>query len=86
MPDTDGISWPALVALMALGDGPEPSLSGIVHVREVNPDQEHVDAELPGVGPVRISEEQHRVFKRGRLVRRERLDGRPMAIFGEDTK
>lgn len=30
MPDTDGISWPALVALMALGDGPEPSLSTLV--------------------------------------------------------
>ncbi len=86
MPDADSISWPALVALMALGDGPEPSLSGIVHVREVEPDQDQVDAELAGAPPVRITDEQHRVFKRGSLVRRERLDGRPMAIFGEDTK
>ena len=27
------------------------SLSGIVHVREVEPDQDHADAELHGVGP-----------------------------------
>jgi hypothetical protein len=84
--DAESISFPGLVALMALGDGPEPSLSGVVHVREVNPDQDHVDAELAGVGQVKITEEQHRVFKRGRLVRRERLDGRPLAIFGADTK
>jgi hypothetical protein len=71
---------------MAFGDGPEPPLSGIVHVREVEPDQDHADAELAGVGPVRITDDQHRVAKRGPLVRRERLDGRPMAIFGEDTK
>jgi hypothetical protein len=86
VPDADSISWPALVALMALGNGPEPSLSGIVHVREVEPDEDHADAEVAGVGPVRITDDQHQVAKRGRLVRRQRLDGRPMAIFGEDTK
>jgi hypothetical protein len=86
VPDADSISWPALVALMALGDGPEPSLSGIVHVREVEPDDDSADAVLAGVGPVRITEDRHRVFKREDLVRRESLDGRPMAIFGDDVK
>jgi hypothetical protein len=84
--EADTISWPMLVALMALGDGPEPSLSGIVHVRDVQPDEDGADAVLPGVGSVRITEDHHRVAKRGKLVRREHLDGRPMAIFGDDVK
>jgi hypothetical protein len=84
--DADSISWPALVVLMALGDGSEPSLSGVVHVRDVQPDETQTDVVLPGVGPVRIADDRHRVAKRGNLIRRERLDGRPMAIFGRDTK
>jgi hypothetical protein len=75
-----------LVALMALGDGPEPSLSGVIRVRDVQPDVDSTDAVLPGVGSVRITENRHRVAKRGKLVRRERLDGRPIAIFGDDVK
>ena len=75
-----------VVVLMAFGDGPDPSLSGIVHVREVEPDESSTDGVLPGVGPVRITDDRHRVAKRGALVRRERLDGQPMAIFGQDTK
>jgi hypothetical protein len=86
VPDADSISWPALVALMALGNGPEPSLSGIVHVRAVEPDEDTADAVLPGVGAVRITDDRHRVVKRGNLIRRDRLDGRPMAIFGDVTK
>jgi hypothetical protein len=84
--DAESISWPALVALMALGNRPYPSLSGVVHVREVEPDDAQTDVVLPGVGPVRIKDDRHRVAKRGNLVRREHLDGRPMAIFGHDTK
>ena len=80
------MSWPALVVLMALGNGSDPSLSGVVHVRDVQPDDTQTDVVLPGVGPVRIEEGRHRVAKRGNLVRREHLDGRPMAIFGHDTK
>jgi hypothetical protein len=82
----ESISWPELVLLMALGDGPEPSVSGVVHVREVHPDDSETDVVLPGVGPVRIEENRHRVAKRGNLVRREHLDGRPIAILGHDTK
>jgi hypothetical protein len=86
MADAESISWPALVVLMALGNGPDPSVSGVVHVREVEPDEAQTDVVLPGVGPVRIDENLHRVAKRGNLLRREHLDGRPMAIFGHDTK
>lgn len=86
MPDADTISWPELVVLMALGNGSDPSVSGVVHVRDVQPDDTETDVVLPGVGPVRIEEGRHRVAKRGNLVRREHLDGRPMAIFGHDTK
>ena len=86
MTEAESISWPALVVLMALGDGPEPSLAGVVHVRTVEPDETQTDVVLPGVGPVRIVDDRHRVAKRGNLIRRERLDGRPMAIFGRDTK
>jgi hypothetical protein len=75
-----------LVVLMALGNGPELSLSGVVHVRVVEPDEDSTDAVLPGVGAVRITDDRHRVTKRGKLMRRERLDGQPMAIFGDDTK
>ncbi len=46
----------------------------------------HHDAVLPVVGPVSVAEGSHRVAKRGDLVRRERLDGRPMAIFGQRRK
>lgn len=71
---------------MAFGNGPDPSLSGVVHVREVEPDESSTDGVVPGVGPVRITDDRHRVAKRGALVRRERLDGQPIAIFGQDTK
>jgi hypothetical protein len=88
---TEHISWPALVALMALGNGTEQTLSGIVRVREVRElgtdiDDVAPDADLPGVGPVTVTEGSHRVAKRGDLVRRERLDGRPLAIFGQRRK
>jgi hypothetical protein len=84
--EADSISWPALVVLMALGDGPEPSISGVVHVREVEPDDAQTEVVLPDVGPVRIKENRHRVAKRGSLMRREHDDGRPMAIYGHETK
>jgi hypothetical protein len=84
--DAAAISWPELVVLMALGNGSDPSLSGVVHVRDVEPDDAQTDVVSPGVGPVRIEEDRHRVAKRGNLLRREHLDGRPMAIFGHDTK
>jgi hypothetical protein len=64
----------------------DPSIAGIVHVRDVQPDDTQTDVVLPGVGRVRIEENRHRVAVRGDLVRREHLDGRPMAIFGHDTK
>ncbi|HTC68293.1 MAG TPA: hypothetical protein VK662_01895, partial [Acidothermaceae bacterium] len=86
MTAAEGMSWPTLVVLMAFGNGPEPSLSGVVHVRAVEPDDTQPDAEVPGVGLFRVNEDRHRVVKRGDLIRRERLDGRPMAIFGGDTK
>jgi hypothetical protein len=84
--EAESISWPALVVLMALGNGSDPSLSGVVHVRAVDPDDSQSDVVLPGVGPVRVNENQHRVAKRGNLLRREHLDGRPMAILGHDMK
>lgn len=72
---------------MALGKGPEQAVSGTVHVREVHEtDDAAPDEVLPVVGPVSITEGSHRVAKRGDLVRRERLDGRPLAIFGRDRK
>jgi hypothetical protein len=71
---------------MAFGDGPDPSLSGVVHVRQVEPDDAQTEVVLPGVEPVSVKENRHRLAKRGNLVRREHLDGRPMAIFGHDTK
>lgn len=70
---SEQISWPELVTLMAFGNGPEPSVSGTVHLRAVH------EADAP-------SSESHRVVKHGELVRRERLDGRPLAIFGRDRK
>ncbi|MGH8891384.1 MAG: hypothetical protein ACRDV3_16685, partial [Acidothermaceae bacterium] len=48
-------------------------------------DEDGSRAHIPGVGPVTISESSHRVMKRGELVRRESLDGRPRAIVGETT-
>lgn len=81
------ITWPQLVALIALGNGAEPSLRGIAHARDVRPveDDEPADLEIPGHGRYRTHEGSVRVFKRGDLVRRERLDGRPLAIQGADT-
>lgn len=81
------ISWPQLVALMALGNGPEPSLRGVVRSRDVNAveDDEPADLEIPGHGRYRLSEGRVRVFKRGSLVRRERMDGRPFTIEGIDA-
>ena len=86
MPETE-ITWPQLVALMALGNGPEPSLRGIARSRDVTPvdDDEPADLEIPGHGRFRFNEGRVRVFKRGNLVRRERLDGRPFAIQGPDS-
>jgi len=81
------ITWPQLVALMALGDGSEPSLRGVARSRDARPveDDEPADLEIPGHGRYRLSEGRARVFKRGNLVRRERMDGRPIAIQGVDS-
>lgn len=86
MPETE-ITWPQLVALMALGNGSEPSLRGTVRSRDVRPveDDEPADLEIPGHGRYQLGEGRVRVFKRGNLVRRERPDGRPLAIQGADT-
>ncbi len=82
------ISWPELIVLMAMGNGPERSISGTVRVRHVQEvaDNDTADADLPGIGAVRISDSSHRVAKRGKLIRRDSLDGRPMAIFGPETR
>jgi hypothetical protein len=64
------ISWPELVVLMAMGSGVDPSLRGIVRV--VEPEAEHPDG-------------SYRLYRRGRLFRRERPDGQPFAIGGADT-
>lgn len=94
MDRASSISWPELVVLMSLGSPSELSMSGIVHVREVRehsgePDDDRPDgasyADVPGVGRVRVSESTHRVMRRGELIRRESLDGRPRAIVGETT-
>jgi hypothetical protein len=81
------ITWPQLVVLMALGDGPEPSLRGTVRSRDVRPadDDEPADLEIPGQGRFQLREGSVRVLKRGILVRRERPDGRPFVIQGADT-
>ena len=72
---------------MALGNGPEPSLRGLARSRDVSPveDDEPADLEIPGQGRFRLSDGRVRVFKRGNLVRRERMDGRPFAIQGADS-
>jgi len=81
------ITWPQLVVLMALGDGDDPSLRGVARTRSATPveDDEPADLEIPGHGRYRLTEGRTRVFKRGELVRRERVDGRPLAIQGADT-
>ena len=81
------ITWPQLVALMALGNGAEPSLRGIARSRDVGPveDDEPADLEIPGHGRFRLNEGRARVFKQGNLVRRERMDGRPFAIQGVES-
>lgn len=81
------ISWPQLVVLMALGDGTEPSLRGVARSRDARPadDDEPADVEIPGHGRYRIYEGRARVFMRGDLVRRERMDGHPFAIQGVDS-
>lgn len=83
-------SWTELVVLMVVGTGPDESMSGVVHVRDVrelsDPTDEEPDADLPGIGPVAIRDSRHRVYKHGELERREKLDGKPFAIFGADTR
>lgn len=81
------ITWPQLVALMALGNGTERPMRGVVRSRDVRPveDDEPADLEIAGHGRYQLVEGRVRVFKRGDLVRRERPDGRPLAIQGVDT-
>lgn len=78
--------WTQLVVLMALGNGPDPTMRGIVVHTEPSPcdEGEPADFEVDGE-PYRLRSEQLRVFKRGSLARRERLDGTPISIHGADT-
>jgi hypothetical protein len=85
MPST-GPDWPHLVVLMALGNGPDPQLRGVVRVAEslLADEGEPSDFEIEGA-PYRVEEDRVRVFKSGALVRRETLDGRPISVHGRDT-
>jgi hypothetical protein len=86
MPDQE-ISFAQLVALMAVGEGRDRSMRGVVRHREAEPvdDDEPADLEVPGDGRYRHQEEHIRVLMRGELARREQLDGRLLAIQGPET-
>lgn len=85
------ISWSELVALMAVGTGADPSLRGVVRVREPEEvEDEYVDAtsttvDIPHHGRYVLRDESCRVFMRGELARRERPDGSPLGIVGDST-
>src|SRR3954471_4854532 len=69
---------------MALGDGPDPSMRGIVRTVEATyvEENEPADLEIPGQGRYQTRDGRVRIYKRGNLVRREHLDGRLLAIEG----
>ncbi|MFL5952755.1 MAG: hypothetical protein ACJ76I_01420 [Gaiellaceae bacterium] len=78
--------WPHLVVLMALGNGPDPTIRGIVEATEPisADDGEPADFHVDG-RPYRVVSDRFRVYKRGQLVRRERADGSLISIHGVDT-
>ncbi|MDX6225405.1 MAG: hypothetical protein QOE64_1781 [Frankiales bacterium] len=86
MPDQE-ISFAQLVALMAVGEGRDRSMRGVVRHREAEPahDDEPANLEIPGDVRYRHQEEHIRVLMRGELARREQLDGRLLAIQGPET-
>jgi hypothetical protein len=84
------IAWHELVGLMAVGDGRDHSMVGVVHTRdviEVSDEVEGPDMEkVAGLGRVQVVERRQRVWKRGRLLRLETIDGRPRMIVGTETR
>lgn len=77
--------WAHLVVLMAVGNGPDPTMRGVVEQTEPVPCDDGEPAEFHVQGePYRIRSERLRVYRRGGLARRERLDGTPINIHGED--
>lgn len=75
------LRWPHLVVLMALGDGPEPTLRGTVHAHALKPVTASLPPngpveDVPGLGPCWVTESTYRVLKKGTRLRREHLDGR----------
>jgi hypothetical protein len=94
--DTHQVVWPAsiawheLVGLMAVGDGRDHSMVGVVRTRdviEVGDDVEGPEVEtLAGLGRVRVVERRQRVWKRGHLMRLEKIDGQPRMIVGAETR
>ena len=72
--------WPHLVVLMALGDGPEPAVRGLVHARTLTPVSSQLRPtgpvqDVPGLGPCWVAESTYRLLKKGPRLRREHLDG-----------
>ena len=78
--------WSQLVVLMALGEGPEPTLVGVVSCRwsePLNTVSLPATGELEdvnGAGQMSPYEATYRVVKHGDRIRRERLDGAVTSI------
>ncbi|MGH1565391.1 hypothetical protein [Mumia sp. DW29H23] len=69
------IPWYALFGLMTVGRGPLPTLRGVVRVVSYDPEDDEEPVETVT-----------RVWVSGELVRRETLEGRLIAIDGEDDQ
>jgi hypothetical protein len=80
MSGDETIGWPHLVLLMAVGDGPDPSLAGTIHIR--NPS--HVIV-ADAAGSAEFEDFHMRVWKREELSRIETMDGQPTLIKGAET-
>jgi hypothetical protein len=86
----ESIAWHELVGLIAVGDGRDHSMVGVVRTRDVTEVSDEVDGpqveDVAGIGRARVSEWRQRVWKRGHLLRLETIDGRPRMIVGTETR